>query len=190
MSNFITIDAKKLDLARIVLANIKNGAERAIQGTINTSLTMARRKIYGEIDREFDLKKKNTRGKEVVSIQRAGPDNLVGMLRFRGSALPLANFGITPNRRQKAKMVYAQVIRQNGFKPLGRSFIAKMRSGHIGIFARVGKGRYPIQQKYSVSVPQMVNRVLEYSPNLKTDIQTEVDSKLDYQINRLLKSNI
>lgn len=190
MSGFITIDAKKLDLARIVLANIQNGAARAIQGTINTSLTMARRKIYGEIDREFDLKKKNTRGKDVVRIQRARPDSLVGMLRFKGSALPLANFGITPTRSRKARMLYVQVIRQKGFKPLGRSFTAKMKSGHIGIFARVGKGRYPIQQKYSVSVPQMVNRVLEYNQQIKTDIQAEVDNKLDYQISRLLKSDI
>lgn len=191
MSGFITIDAKKLDLAQIVLADVKNGAPRAIQGTINTSLTMARRKIYGQIDQEFDFNKKNTRGKEVLSIQRARPDNLVGMLRFKGAALPLANFGLKiPVRSKNQRLLYAQIIRQNGFKSLGRSFVAKMKSGHIGVFARVGKGRYPIQQKYSISVPQMVNRVLEYSPNLRTDIQAEVDNNLDRQLERLLKERI
>jgi hypothetical protein len=213
MSAFITIDAKKLDLARIVLAEVKNGAPRAIQGTINTSLTMARRKIYGEIDQEFDLKKQNTRGKEVLSIQRARPDNLVGMLRFKSKALPLYNFGINPRGQHlgpySGKLLRAEVIRGE-VNQWRHAFTAKMKNGHWGVFTRSGKfttrnnhnkkrstwragKRHQVEiinQRYSVSVPQMVNRVLEYSPNLRTDIQAEVDNNLDRQLERLLKERI
>lgn len=49
--------------------------------------------------------------------------------------------------------VSVKVNAAGGFKPIKNAFVAQMRSGHIGIFRRVGKKRLPIvEAKYSTTV--------------------------------------
>lgn len=47
---------------------------------------------------------------------------------------------------------------------LHAAFMQKMKSGHDGIFVRVGKGRYPIRHKDSISLASMVQQARIHEP--------------------------
>lgn len=75
-------------------------------------------------------------------------ENLAWTLTVSGRPMPLASF---PYRGTKRKGVRVEV---NVGRPkyLRNAFVATMRSGHTGIFERVGRARLPIRELYSTRV--------------------------------------
>ncbi len=119
-------------------------------------------------------------------MKRAKPSDLSGNLRFRSVNLLLINFKVsprTPPRRRKT--VVSEVLKGN-LKEWPNAFVVKMRNGHIGVFTRETSNRFPIQQRYSTSVPQMIEQVYLNNPNLQNQIQQVVEIKIDEQVNKIL----
>lgn len=188
-NQLISIDASQLKYVEQVLRNVKNGAARVVQGAINTSLTEARRNLYDAIKNEYSLNKISSRHKEAISMQRASPSNLAGTLRYRGFNIPLINFRVSPKKPAKRNPRQVRVrseIHRGEVKTWRGAFIAQMKSGHVGVFTRVGRSRYPIKEQYSTSVPQMINYVLEHDPSLQSKLQGVAEKKLNEQVEKLL----
>ena len=65
------------------------------------------------------------------------------------------------------------------------AFIAKMESGHTGIFERITSRRLPIEEKMGLSAAQMVqNEVI--MDQLTQEAQEKVDERLNHEIERIL----
>lgn len=213
MSNkqLITINARQLEYATLALDGIKNGLPRAIQGAINTTLTAAKDTFYQAILKEYALSKiPSNRNGKILNIKRAKPSDLTGNLYFKDRNLPLFKFNVSPRRPAKRNPrqvnVVAEVLRGNP-QPWPHAFIAKMKSGRIGVFTRTGKTemtskrwwvnkkrnnkdkikRESITERYSTSIPQMIEQVYIKNPMVQDKIQQQANMKFEEQINKILQ---
>lgn len=185
--DFIQIDASKILSAKNLLSHVRNGVPRVVANAINRSLTGARKSITEQIKVDYNLKKTTSRNKEVIKLQRASLSAPYGAVKFRGARIPLINFNVSPNTPPRKRRIVAAEVRRGQSTRFVHAFVRKMKSDHIGVFIRKGRGRLPIRQLYSLSVPQMVDPVLARNPRIRIDIQNRVDSEVDGQISRLLK---
>lgn len=83
-----------------------------------------------------------------IAIKRATFSNQTGHLAVTGRRIPLIAF----NARQTRAGVSYRLPGGRGLVPSG--FIATMRSGHTGVFARRGKRRLPIIEQFGPSLPR------------------------------------
>ncbi len=84
-------------------------------------------------------------------VRKATRDTLVAVVGASGR--PLRLFGFSA-RQTKAGVSVS--VRRGSRKTLRGAFIARMPSGHTGVFMRRGSKRLPIDEKYTVSVPGML----------------------------------
>lgn len=59
-------------------------------------------------------------------------------------------------------------------KIIAGSFVARMRSGHIGLFARRGKPRLPIDEIYTSAIAQMLD-----NPEVRERIQEKAAERFE-----------
>lgn len=66
------------------------------------------------------------------------------------------------------------------------AFLARMKSGHLGVFNRVENGKFPIVQRYGPSVPQMLENanVQKYVEDRATEMLAK---RMEHEIDRMLK---
>ncbi len=211
---FITIDVKQMEFAEIALSSVKNGFRRAIQGAINTSLTMARREIYAEVKQTYAIRKAVSRDENFVRMRRAAPDSLVGWLHFSGRSIPLINFEVNPPKPRKVKRVTTISNSKRGKRTWNHAFVQKIPgSGHIGVFEQnmlsekqkytkniwyktkggIKHRQYEVEQHsirefYGISVPKMVENVTQYNSGFQAKLQAKANDKFNEQIAKLLKS--
>lgn len=93
---------------------------------------------------------------EALKIEQANISRPSAALVGRGKAgIPLIQFGgkwtrpTMGKRKLKGSTVGASVmVKKGNRKVIPGTFIAKMKSGHVGIFERTGKKRLPIRQLF------------------------------------------
>ena len=94
-----------------------------------------------------------------------------------------------PKRRPaKGKYLYSQVVKGEG-GTIAHAFLAKMKSGHVGVFQREGHGAnsasLPIEKLSGPSVPQMLG-----SPTVSEFIQKRMEERLavnvEHEVNAFL----
>lgn len=83
--------------------------------------------------------------------RKATRDTLTAIVGASGRPLRLIGFAA----RQVARGVSVSV-RRGSRKVLAGAFIARMPSGHTGVFMRRSGKRLPIDEKYTISVPGML----------------------------------
>ena len=182
----IQIDPKQIERAEILLKDIPNGASKAIVNALNRSVEGARTDAVKKVRERYIIKAKDVR--DTIQIKKATYDDLTAIVKASGSPVALSKFKITPSsppKTRRKKPIIARVTRGGG-GPIPGAFVAKMESGHVGVFERVGKARLPIKQLYGPSVPQMLGHesVTEY---VEEQAREKVEKRLEHEINRLLK---
>jgi len=116
-------------------------ATRAVNRTLSTVKTATVRGLVAAV---------GLRNKDVtpaIAIKRATFSNQIGTLTVTGKRIPLIAFGA---RQTKAGVTY-RLPSGRGLIPSG--FLATMKSGHRGVFARRGKPRLPIVEQFGPSLP-------------------------------------
>ena len=136
------------------------------------------------------------------AVRKAFSMDLAGQKKFEaravasGSRISLKEFSPRPFRvggRRPAKGISVQVKRTR--KTIRSSFIAKMSSGHIGVFKRTGefnRNNNPdlekIEKLDSLSVPWMLNNEREKIYEvIKKGVEKRFERTLDHEINRTLQ---
>jgi hypothetical protein len=111
----------------------------AIVRALNRTATTTRGQASREIRAVYNIKASAIR--EQIKLIRARRDNLTALLVASGKRIPLVDFTgqILPSARTR-KPVYVRVKRAGGRKIVRHAFIAKMASGHIGVFLRKQPG--------------------------------------------------
>jgi len=183
--------AQQKDLEQ-TLAGITNGLSRVMVGAINKTLLTGRSRIVKRIGQEIELKQKVIR--ESVGIRRAkGGESPQGAITFSRKAIPLIKFSPQPKLpgKGKGRTGVTVKVRKGKRETLRGTFVARMKSGHIGVFERKGRGaarvkRGPIVERYGPTVLGVFDgapgvaaeEIAALGPVLMKNIASQVDRLL------------
>jgi hypothetical protein len=183
----ITVSAEKMEYAERMLRNIPGAAKRAAANAINRASESARTEAARKVRELYYIKQSDVTS--TIKLYRATPEDLSSVVVSRGNLLALSKFRVTPSQPQpnRRRPIIVRVKRGSGGIITG-AFVARMSSGHIGVFNRIGKTRLPIIQRYGPSVPQMLG-----NPSVTNWVEQKayetLDKRLDHEINRILEEN-
>lgn len=173
------------------LGEIGPSARKVLARATNETAKQARMLLGNKAREAYEVKKAGAN--KSMTIKKATAGNPVAVITAKGRPIPLKQFKASPasyNPSKRPKVVKARAIRSGNMKPLekdGRKgFIAKMKSGHVGIFYRLNGSRFPIQQYYSVSMPNMLKSEKLVYGVLEPTIQGILDKQVERQIKRVL----
>jgi hypothetical protein len=145
-----TVQLNTSDVERAMRA-LKAKAPIAIVRALNKSIASAKVVMAREVASDLGLKIGDV--KERISLREARLDNFSATLYAHGSPIPLIDFGATGPEpsRGKGRGVTAKLSAKRTRYP--HSFIAKMRSGHRGVFTRAeGAKRLKILEQHGPSI--------------------------------------
>ncbi len=182
----ITINENQLREAEVLLRSIPGGINKAIAAALNRAAEGGRTDVSRKARERYHVKSKDITS--TIRLTKAAPDNLSAIVLSSGRPLALTKFKVTPSKppqKKRTNPIIARVVKGEGGQIRG-AFVARMQSGHVGVFHRAGQSRYPIIQRYGPSVPQMLGHrsVTEY---VEQRAQEQLEARLDHEIGRLLR---
>jgi len=176
--------------ARYARSAIEKAMRRTLNDLTSRAGTAVKRKIREIYNiRARDLVKRGTHNRQGMEVRlsrgASGDAYIIGF----GGPLPLIHFATTPKtpdadlRRKRRNGVRVKVKHAGGTKRLKRVFVARMQSGHIGLFERTGRERTPIQQKYGPGVGSMLGgreSMDEIRKTINSNAQTVFDRNVRF----------
>ena len=159
----LDFEQSRLERARAALSGVRAGAETAVCRALNKAVKHARTASVRYICENYNIRPSEARRNLTVSLASRNKQN--AQLVQRGSPLALSKFLIAPKKppNQKGKKPEARArtiagVRFGTRKELPHAFVARTRNGHLGVWSRAPeKGCRAIRQRYTTSVPQMLN---------------------------------
>lgn len=109
----------------------------------------------------------------------------MGTVTFAGYKLPLYRFNVTPTLPIQRAEVKAAVMRGNGQTPFAHAFIARMKSGHTGMFERETGRSFPVTEFMAQSTAQMAGNE-EVLEQVSEKAQETVNKRIEHEITRIL----
>ena len=181
----INIRAEHIERADALLRHIPGAAPKAMARAINRAAESARTEAARKAREEYYIKHKDII--DTIKLRRATPGDLSAEVVSTGSVIPLTKFRVTPKSPQpKRKAPLIARVKRGAGGPITGAFVARLSSGHVGVFNRVSKARLPIVQRYGPSVPQMLG-----SPTVTGWVEQKaaetLEKRLDHEINRVLE---
>jgi hypothetical protein len=177
--------------------------QQAVRTTLKRTADSGRTTASEEIRKHYNVKKSDLDPRIKVTPPRA--DNMTAIIGISGRGMSLSYFGarqITGSRvlSRKGKSigsskvtrkmkasgpvpqgVLVQVLKGKNTPLLRRAFLAKMKSGHIGVFRRLDKKRLPIEEKNVISIPSMAENA-NVMPRVLRKIQEKWDKEFPHQL--------
>jgi len=185
MSMTIEIDTRELDRAAQMLRGLPGAIEKVSKKAVRAATKGVKREAVGKITERYTIAKRRVSPTMRVTYKGAG-----AVFSSRGPVNDLSYFKHTPRsvpkRRPPAgQYLYSQVVNGQG-GTIAHAFLAKMRSGHVGVFHRTaGNASLPIKKLAGPSTPQMLGSpsVSEYleqriAERLSTALEAETDAYL------------
>lgn len=180
----IEFNADQISGAMRTLSHIPGAAPKAIAKALNRASETAKTEAARKVRESYYIKHGDIL--RTIKLKKATPSNLSSMVISTGRPIALAKFKITPARpsSKRKSPIIARVKKGEG-GPIAHAFVARMKSGHVGVFNRVGKSSKPIDQRYGPSVPQMLgsSTVTGWVEQKSREKLTE---RLEHEINRVL----
>lgn len=180
----ISVTNEQVERVSLILGSIKNGKEKALVNSINRGLTTVRSQSGKLIRNSYRIKQSDITSNSNMNFKKASFSNLEGSINFAGAVIPLTKFKVTPTNPSKRQVTVA-VLRETGGERIKHAFVAKMKSGHVGVLERVTKKRLPLEELYGPSSVHMMSnlRVLEQVEEKAQDI---VNKRIEHEISRIL----
>ena len=176
------------------LGNMKKNAPLVLSRAINRAVSNVKKNMGKETSSLYYISSGNV--KKTVNITKATKSKLKAAAISQGSGIALSKFKVNPGTPVKyrgtsrsPKVYRAGVKKSGGVKPLDgnpKSFIAVMKSGHVGVFSRLGGEGLPIKQLYGPSVPQMVKNenIME---KINREANETLQKRIDAEISNILQ---
>lgn len=171
----------KTDIDRLTrgLTEAQRGLkDAAIRAALNRVASTAKTRALKEITSEWNVKRSDIA--PMVTLKRAerGGGGMEAAVRAEGAiSLPIYKFGA----RQTKSGVSFKIKKSGKRGKLANAFIAKMKSGKVGVFERVGKKRLPIVEKFTIGIPRMlVARAIV--DKLKALVRVEFPKRLEHEL--------
>ncbi len=152
------MDQGQLDKLQALLAGIPGGVEKASKSAMQRAVSYLRANSAKAIQEKYDISTANIRANENVFIRYSYQDGVQAFVTFAGGKIPLFRYGgASPGAPTPLKDRWVKVADKTGphwyhpsvpahghqFKDTApalfeNAFVARMRSGHVGIFKRSG----------------------------------------------------
>ena len=182
------VSAMRKEFKKLTDSQFNLGVARAI----NFVAAKAKTKASRDIREIYKIRAKDI--SKAITVKKASRQTLTGFIVATGNPLPLIAFGA----RQTKTGVSVNIMGTR--KVVKRAFIATLKSGHRGVFARgqygdakfiFGKARLPITELTTVSVPRsfMTDKVLKA---MESQISQDFPDRLLHELTRIaetMKSN-
>lgn len=147
----ISIDAKAIEKAKMLLSSCPQQVKAAAASAINRTSTMVKTEVSKTIRKNYLISAKDV--KSTLNIKRASRLKLTGMISSIGPAPLITAFRV---RAYKKGPIRVQVMKKNKPQPVPGLFIGSSLKGYVGAMQRKHlRTRYPLRIPHGPSVPQM-----------------------------------
>jgi hypothetical protein len=185
----VKIDEGALRSAQKMLANIPRGLNKVVSRAINKVGVWGRKRIVDKVAADIPVKK-STLKKLNIKLKRASYFKWRAEINITGKRIPLIELKA---RGLKRGGVAYNVRKTGGRRVHKHAFIATMKSGHRGVFARAGSDagrvpRLPIIKQRGPSVPQVFHNIAEFSSAfLETALARKLGKEIEQQVGVLIE---
>jgi hypothetical protein len=127
--------------------------------------------------------------KSTIDITKATSTNPTARVRSVGKKISESKFKISPTEPRPSNPPKAgykvQIRRDSGLKVVPHGFLARMESGHLGMFMRASKSRFPIKELKGPAIPEMVGRknTMQFIEDEATKM---LNSRVEHELQREL----
>ncbi len=196
------VDSSGTEKACKMLAGIPGGANKAIARAINKSARTAVTGVIKGIKKNYTVQSKKARAYGTY-IRKAKPSNLQATINIHSGLFALSYFKYSPKNPERA-MPFAQVKKGGGGSFKNNAFVARMPTGHIGIFERHKsksmKGKGPRAKKRGTGRTKGIRSIHEFygpsvaymakNPKIHADMNLSVrdtfNTNLEMEISKIL----
>lgn len=159
-------------------------ARLAASMAINRAMQSGRTAAVKQVAADYAIRQRQVNDK--VLFSRATPGALESRVTWRGYALNLSDFKMTPTQAGGRVAVRAMILKSSGMQPYAHAFAVQTRAG-VKAYRRVsGTPRYPITGVWGPSLPHLLS-----AASVKDAIESRASDvlfqRLDHEINRMLK---
>ena len=181
----INISGEQTQRISTILAGIPGGTKKALEGVIKRTNQTVRSETVKQITKVYAITAADVRAETNIFVRTKREEGgIIGTVSFSGCKIPLYRYNVTPKIVKRAPVRAAQ-LRGKTPKLFEHAFIAKMKTGHIGIFERDTRSRLPISQKMGSSTAQMAeNSVVLEAVEAKAG--ETIEKRIEYEISRIL----
>lgn len=171
----IEIDDRDLDRAAKLLEAFPGAIDKVSKKAVRAAVKGVKREAIDKITERYTIQKNRVGGTMRVKYQGAG-----AIFSSRGPVNDLSYFkhgprSVPKHRPPRGKYLYSQVVKGQG-GTIAHAFLARMRSGHVGVFQRAGHGTsnasLPIQKMAGPSIPQMLG-----SPTIQSYMEQRLSER-------------
>ncbi len=200
-----------VDRAAALLQGIPDGLEKAMDAAMNKAVRQVRRDSADAIRERYDISRPALRTEQNVRVHYSHLNGIQATITFAGKKIPLYRFGgaypVRPTKdlaagKMPVKSRGAWTMQYPGVAARGHqlnstapaqfqdAFVARMESGHVGIFERTGgeteKGSDAIQELMGSSIPQMLGHE-QVAKKITDEAYETFESELDKAVLRILQ---
>lgn len=205
--------------AERMLQGIPNGIEKAVSSAINRAAAHLRSASTKAARERYAISAANLRAEETVSVAYTYQNGVQAYVHFSGRRIPLYRFdgarpaqptydtsrwvpvmlGVHANGEGKWRLVhpgasaYGHVLKSTSPHQFQYAFVAKMGSGHTGIFERTGgmtsRSKDELEELFGPSVPQMLGNK-EVAEKLTDEAMSSFEKNLDQYVYALLNGYV
>lgn len=200
-----TAGQESLDRAEKLLAGIPGGVDKAVKSAMQRAVSHLRTNSVKAIRERYDISAANIRANENVTVRYSYQDGVQAFVNFAGGKIPLFRYGgASPGAPDydRSKRVPVMIggkwmLAHPGVPAHGHqrkdtvpalfehAFVARMASGHVGIFQRNGgksrSGGDAIEEVMGSSVPTMLGSK-DVSEKLANESMEKFEERLEHEI--------
>lgn len=199
-----------IERAKALLNGIPGGVDKAMKAAMSRTVQKVRSGSNKAIQEKYDISDDGLRTEKNVRVRYSYTNGVQATVTFSGRKIPLYRFGGAAPKvptqdiaegRKPVMVKGAWTMQYQGVPASGHqfkdtaptqftdAFVARMKSGHTGIFERTGgmtsEGSDAIREIMGSSVAQMVGRQ-EVAQKLTEEACQTFDTELDKAVYRIL----
>lgn len=138
---------------RVAFNNMLKSADKATVAVLNRTAQRASTVAVRAMQADLGATSQKTIRRSMFT-ENASSNKPVATVKARGKRIPLIELNAKPRTVSKRRRNIAGITWGKG-RTIAGSFIARMASGHIGVFKRRGKARLPIDELFGPSAAKV-----------------------------------
>lgn len=197
----VEVTIPNIDNVRKRMVGMEGKAETAMSRAINRTVSYVNTLIVNENKTKYVVKAGDI--KKTLTIKKAKHKKLYGEVRSTSAKkVPLHGFRVSPSKpsyTDPPEVYKSKVLTESGMEGLigsgdrSKGFVAKMHSGHVGVFQRQidsgGKGAQSIAELFGPSIPSMIK-----SGRVSKEVHSKgggyLRNRLDVEINTIMRGYV
>lgn len=204
----IQVSEQTTNRLHAILSSMGEADEKVLKPALNRGLTAGKTAFNKQIKTVYDvppavISQYSTMGYKKVEMRS---DGLIGSIEFAGRVIPLYKFNVSPKKPNTTKTPSAAALKENTpvkFDRKNDTFVAQMKTGHIGVFSRrenvysgkryttstgmVGRNKHnqAIKELYGPSVPRMAENAVVLQ-TVEDRVNEVINKRIEHEVDRIL----